>query len=66
MRTSSSGFTSITSWQWGMSDDVPVPVDYDGDGRMEVAVYRPLTGEWFVREKFTITWGASGDVPVKR
>jgi len=28
---------------------VPAVGDYDGDGRADVAVYRELTAEWFVR-----------------
>jgi subtilisin-like proprotein convertase family protein len=37
--------------------------DYDGDGRSDVAVYRPTTGEWFVLQSSTnsgvvIPWGA--------
>jgi hypothetical protein len=27
---------------------VPVPGDYDGDGRQDVAVFREQTGEWFI------------------
>ena len=29
--------------------DVPVPADYDGDGRADAAVWRGSTGEWWVR-----------------
>ena len=28
--------------------DVPMPADYDGDGRADLAVYRITTGQWFV------------------
>ena len=30
--------------------DVPVPGAYDGGGRTEIAVYRPTTGQWLIRE----------------
>ena len=28
--------------------DIPVPGDYDGVGRTEVAVFRPSTGQWMI------------------
>ena len=51
--------------------DVPVPGDYDGDGKADIAIYRGTTGEWFVLRSsngtlLTLAWGASsfGDIPV--
>ncbi len=53
---------------WGVSDDVPVPGDYDGDGRMDVAVWRPSDGMWHIRESsngyFSTLFGANGDTPI--
>mgnify|MGYP006201296293 CR=1 FL=1 len=33
-----------------MPDDLPVPGNYLGDGRLRVAVYRPSSGDWILRE----------------
>ena len=68
-----SSTTSVrrVTFQWGLSGDVPVPGDYDGDGMTDLAVWRPSTGTWFIRPSSTnyatsvsFQWGLAGDVPV--
>ena len=55
--------------QWGLSHDVPVPGDYDGDGRADLAVFRPSTSTWYIASSgggapTTQQWGLAGDIPV--
>ncbi|HOC17804.1 MAG TPA: FG-GAP-like repeat-containing protein [Vicinamibacterales bacterium] len=60
-------------WGLGSLDDVPVPADYDGDGRADLAVWRPGPGTWYFLWSATgystwssTQWGvrSAGDVPV--
>lgn len=57
--------------QWGLPwvGDVTVPADYTGDGRADVAVWRPDVGMWFVRSLsdnsvISQQWGLPGDIPL--
>jgi hypothetical protein len=47
------------------------PGDFDGDGRSDVAVWRPTTGEWWLKSSADgldshggYAWGSAGDIPV--
>ncbi|MEP6917945.1 MAG: S8 family serine peptidase, partial [Acidobacteriota bacterium] len=49
---------------FGVSGDLPVPGDYNGDGIRDVALFRPSNGTWYIAGGPTIVWGAPGDIPV--
>jgi hypothetical protein len=54
--------------QFGISEDIPVAGNYDGDSKTDIAVFRPSTGVWYILRStdggFQATqFGLSGDVP---
>jgi uncharacterized delta-60 repeat protein len=72
-------YGSATSFQWGISGDLPVGGDYDGESLFgnlptyrkpsEQAIFRPSTGDWWIINRrtnavTTYHWGTSGDKPV--
>jgi hypothetical protein len=54
---------------WGLpGTDIPVEGDYDGDGRTDLATYRPTNNRWYLNRSsaglIDVGHGASGDVPI--
>ncbi|CAG0937598.1 Large cysteine-rich periplasmic protein OmcB [Thermoflexales bacterium] len=55
--------------EFGQDGDIPVPADYNGDGLVDIAVFRPDDGSWLIRYEGQIQppirkWGQRGDIPV--
>ena len=61
----------VLAYTFGISTDIPVPGNYDGDAKTDIAIFRPSSGQWFILKSTTsflsyvaYTWGISSDVPV--
>ncbi|MBA2735468.1 MAG: hypothetical protein H0U50_01645 [Pyrinomonadaceae bacterium] len=56
------------TFQFGSSSDKIVPADFTGDGKPDIAFWRPSTGFWFVLRSednsfYSFPFGTNDDVP---
>lgn len=56
---------------WGTKRDYLIPMDYDGDHKTDLVVWRLLTGDWWISTStsnytnvINVQWGAAGDIPL--
>lgn len=66
--TSTNPYPGFRAVQFGTTGDIPVAADMDGDGRVDIAIYRPSSGTWYILRWdgsfYAIPFGLATDKPI--
>jgi beta-lactamase superfamily II metal-dependent hydrolase len=54
----------IGSFLHGTSTDIPVPADYNGDGKDDLAIFRESNSTWYLYGVGPFVYGTTNDIPV--
>lgn len=67
-RPSAQTGVNYITYAFGLGEDKPVVEDFDGDGKTDIAVYRPSNGVWYIQKSrdgfYATQFGVVTDKPV--